>query len=655
MGVPTTGSLSNAPTTTPGPGVLPQGIYLSGDIRQSMDSDSSYYDVDPTRGNSGGEIPLQYQPETHLGKLAGYNNTPTERGKITFGVNKLQSRSSQTQEVKMSDFSNFTTTNFVSASESGFDTFENVKQTPSSSIFDFVTNPNIWRASNSYSSIGTLFNLAYIDENNDPRLGILFRSSSYGNISDGASLITQTGSSFDWVAYEEFFTSSGALDTAATIICTDAGNYSTPSGGNGEDMYRMGCVYWQNGTSNPKMVPFSISQSQDGGDTSLTIHSSGETNPTTLFGAQIQKSLSGAGYPELVSFPVIYPEFPASTLLVYNSFQRLRVRRFTISGSLPQNSSTYEIISGSSEYEITSNPGGQTKGYTSIIGDTIFSQIMYGEGYNTAQEGDNVVKITSIYATASNSAIDPTVFKNDPDSRLKTEMFWDTQYWGSSTEKYGSKCLIPLKGRQENPTRNRYFAAVAKSNGYIDVKLLTESASLSQAWLESTSITNSIGETGGFGGQIHHQLPVTAVSLGTYTEYSSSLSLDPNASTGSIVEYVALCYTIDPPYAGSPLSPQTSVIKIYHSDGTMYYAASTEEVVNNTANYDTFNDWNIAALPHYVEESSTIFSLPINYDEYPSNAQNSNVGRNSYFTYPMMFHKNYSSAFRFTKTYISLY
>ena len=653
MGVPTTGSLANAPTTTPGPGVLPQGIYLSGDIRQSMDSDSSFYDVDPTRGNSGGEIPPQYQPETHLGKLAGYNSTPTERGKITFGINKLNSRANQTQEVRMSDFSNFTTTNFVSASESGFDTFENAKQIPSSSIFDFVSNPSIWRASNSYTSIGTLFNLAYIDENSDPRLGILFRSSSLGSISDGASLITQTGSNFDFTAYEEFITSSGALDTAATIICTDAGNYSEPGGLQTEQEYRMGCVYWQNGTSNPKMVPFSISQSSDGGDTSLTIHSSGETNPTTLFGAQIQKSISGRGYPELVSSPVTYPEFPASTLLVYNSFQRLRVRRFTISGSLPQNSSTYEIISGSSEYEITSNPGGQTKDYTSIIGSSIFSQIMYGEGYNSSLEGDNVVKITSIYATASNSAIDPTAFRNDPDSRLKTEMGWDQQYWGSSTEKYGSKCLIPLKGNQLNPSRGRYLAAVAKSNGYLDVKLLTESGSGNQAWLETSAITNSIGDTGGFGGQVHHQLPVTAVSLGTYTEYSSSLSLDPNASTGSIVEYVALCYTIDPPVINSPLSPQTSVIKIYHSDGTMYHNTNTEKVVNNIANYEVYNNWNIAALPHYKEENSTFFSLPINYDDYPN--PSSDLGRNSYFTYPMMFHKNYPFGFRFTKTYISLY
>ena len=404
MGVPTTGSLANAPTTTPGPGILPQGIYLSGDIRQSMDSDTSFYDFSPDR-NTGGEIPPQYQPETHLGKLAGYNSTPTERGKITFGVNKLNSRANQTQEVRMSDFSNFTTTNFVSASESGFDTFERAKRTPSSSIFDFVSNSSTWRALNSATSIGTLFNLAYIDSGSAPRLGILFRSSSFNSVSQGSSLITQTGSNFDWTAYEEFITSSGALDapSSATIICTDAGNYSTPTGGSGEEYYRMGCVYWQNGTSNPKMVPFSISQSLNS-DTSLTIHSSAETNPTTLFGSQIQKSLSGRGYPNLSS---PYPEFPASTLLVYNSFQRLRVRRFTISGSLPQNSSTYEIISGSSEYEITSNPGGQTKDYTSIIGSTTFSQIMYGEGYNSSLEGDNVVKITYIYATASTSFITP--------------------------------------------------------------------------------------------------------------------------------------------------------------------------------------------------------------------------------------------------------
>ena len=103
-----------------------------------MDSDVSFYDIDNTRGYAGGEIPPQFTPETHLGRLAGYNNTPTERGKITFGVNGLKARPNQTQEVRMSDFVNYTTTTFWSSSESGFDNFSNFKQIPSSSVFDFV-------------------------------------------------------------------------------------------------------------------------------------------------------------------------------------------------------------------------------------------------------------------------------------------------------------------------------------------------------------------------------------------------------------------------------------------------------------------------------------------------------------------------------------
>ena len=85
----------------------------------------------------------------------------------------------------------------------------------------------------------------------------------------------------------------------------------------------------------------------------------------------------------------------------------------------------------------------------------------------------------------------------------------------------------------------------------------------------------------------------------------------------------------------------------------MYHNTNTEKVVNNIANYEVYNNWNIAALPHYKEEFSTNFSLPINYDDYPN--PNAGMGRDSYFTYPMMFHKNYSFPFRFTKTYISLY
>lgn len=631
MGIPNSASIANAPG-----GLWPKGIWLSGDIRTTMDGDVSSYDLYPDR--NVGDYPNTFKAETYLSRLAGYNGTTPDRGKLSWGVNKLPSRGSSTEEVRMGDFINFTTTNFVSSSYTLFDNFSPTFTTPpSSSIFDFQSNDIVWYGSKtSTEERGTLYNIAYVDNARDPRLGILFIS---GTLGEAGSNITQTGSNYDFSPYSLDVNSSAIATTTATTVCVDQGAYRTTSTSSTAENVRMGCFYWQN-SNGANVVPYEFNSSSISAPGILTIHTSAQSLASSTSGAQIQKANAFPG-PQITSGS----DYPVSSLLIFNSSTTLRARLFTVSGSLANGNSNFEIFSGS-ELNILNYPnsiGKPDKAYTSVMGGgaVVNSWVLYGANYNSSQDGDDTVRITNVSLSNSTAPTSNIAFESNPSTYLSLKKDWEAEYWSSGTYKYGAKSIVPLE--------RGYLALVAKSNGKLDVKYIMYSYLPSTPDIISGSLLDAIGEDRFGNGYINWRLPIGGVSLGQYTEYSSSLVEDPSSYEGSKVEYVVINYSAQP---SSTIYPETSVIKIYHNTGDIVYGNSQDNANNYKAEYESFNNWNISMLPQRHVMGGAFGFRPIFLGDYPTNTY---PIRGKYFMTPMISRFNYSSAFRMSRNFLTLY
>ena len=640
MGVPNTASLANLPGSTPGVGVLPQGLYLAGDIRQSMDSDTSFYDIDPTRGSSGGEFPPSYQPETRLSRLAGYNGITPDRGVLTPGTNHFPNRTS-TAQVKMGDFANFTTTTFVSSSDTLFENTSNMNFRSSSNYFDFVGSPEPWRAFLNPKNYGTLYNLAYIDNNDDPRLATVLISGSYNNPSSG-NFITQTGSNFQWETYTKDFQPLNPPATNADIVCVDQGMWDsgvTSLLATTSENARMGCFYWQSGT-NAKIMAYTISGSENAN--TLIYHDDSTAVPSNQYGVKIAKALNPASsIPPLQSTD----DFPASSILVYWGINSLRARLFTISGSKFQDSNDINIYSGS-EYVITTNinTAKGDKGYIAVCNDSSGLQsILYGENYNTSQEGDDLVKYVRIYPTNLTISTTHSNFLANPTSFLGLQQFGQiATLWSSGTYKYGAKAICPSTAGG-NPNKG-FITVVAKSNGKIDAKYIGESG------LVTGSLIDEVGVDRFGNGEVIWQNSIGVAPLGEYREYSSSLVEDPNSYDGSRVGYYAISYTVE---ASSGYHyPRTSVIKVYHETGAMYYNTDREKVDNYESNYEVYPLWHIANLPQVYTVGGRAGYDVLHSSDYPNGTYRK---RPDQFLIPMVMHRSWSSSTRMGRTFLTLY
>ena len=664
MGIPSSASLANAPAASY-PLLNPQGIGLSRDIRASMDGDESSYDVDPGRNNP--DEPFDSKAETYLSRLAGYNNTTPDRGTLRWGRNKLPSRASSTEEVRMGDFSNFTTTTFLSSSVNTFDNFSNTKNNlPSSSIVDSKTSLNSWRNvvfGGFDEDRGTLYNIAYIDNLNDPRLGVLFFSGSLQGSVGANHNISQTGSNFQWDVYCTDINSS-AIDTNATKVVVDNGHFNAVSSSAGynydDSQARQGCFYWMNGGT-PYMVPYEFNSSSASPPGELTIHSSAQTSPSTTYGADIISAIAGDGVPGFTGGAM---RFNVSSLLAYNGFSDLRARLFTISGSKAKGDSNIQIYSGS-EYIVSNNVGVKDKCYSSLVGtmtsngSAVNGRLIFGEGANYTLLGDDTVKICGLYLSSSTSANSLNAFQSNPNNWLDLKEDWSSStLWGSSTEKYGAKCLINLGGQEPFTGGQRWLAVVAKSNKKIDVKLIQDAPVGGQGPYISGSLLNSIGIDALNQGLVNHTLPVSAYSLGVYTEYSSSLVEDPNSYEGSEVEYVVISYSIQAnSFPLGPVRPATSVVKIYHNTGDIVYASTSDNVLNYESIYEEYNSWNISLIPtpNYWNPSSGVDYKGLHEEDYMTPGSTSKPRRNGYFITPYISLYNWSPAFKMLRRFLTIY
>jgi len=633
MGVPSSASIANAPTST-----WPQGLYLSADIRKSLDSDVSLYDLYPDK-NVIGELPVNWKAETYLSRLAGYNNTTSDRGVVNWGTNKLPTRGSVTEEVRMGDFVNFTTTTFTSASANFFSNFANLKNVPpSASLVDF-TAPN-----QVYDQDGLVYPIAYIDTSADPRIGILFVSTSR----DGYNNISQTGSNFDMYPYDFDINYNTALDSNATVIAVDNGTI----GAIGVDSIsgRMrGVVAYTNNSNDTYVVPYEVSGSAPTLTVQYTAKLQLESNSTLADNSVLKVCSPGFTVPGFSNVP----NMDMSSMVFYSSTNTLSARLVTISGSNYNGDTQTTVYSGSRFNVVTyPNRGIDDKAYIAVAGRRSGNNdsdvtVLYGENMNLSEKTDNVVKLRWLGASHYQNT-GSADFYSDPDSFLDIVDFSGTgkiigyanpmTVFAAASKNYGARGMCSVDDKYAGATNeNGLMVAVATTDNTIDVKYVKLSYN-GTSYIPSveSELVGSVGVNKVGTNFVNYQLPVGIVPLGTYTEYSASLALNSSNYSGSLVEYFAVSYT------RTDKKGATDIIKLYHANGNIEHDRSTERVLNYNSLYSVGVSESIPMLPQQpigTSAAKNTGTRPINNDDYLSSYDN----RPIYFFSPMIFQTDYSN------------
>lgn len=638
MGVPSSASIANAPTSS-----WPQGLYLSADIRRSVDSDKSLYDEYPDK-NPIGELPVDYKAETYLSRLAGYNNTTPDRGVVTWGTNKLPSRGSVTEEVRMGDFVNFTTTTLTTASANFFSNFADLKNVPpSASLVDF-TAPN-----HDYYQDGLVYPIAYIDTSADPRLGILFVSTSRDVYNAQQNNISQTGSNFDIYPYDFDINYGTALDTNATVIAVDNGTVG--SIGVDDDEGRMrGVVAYTNSSNDTYVVPYEVS----GSAPTLTVQYTAKLqleSSTTLAGNSVLKvcspGFSVPGFSDVDNMDM-------SSMVFYMSNNTLSARLVTVSGS-NYNGDTQTTVYSGSRFNLVNYPnrGINDKAYIAVAGKKVgnndsFVTVLHGETGNLSEKTDNVVKLRWLAASHYQNT-GSADFYSDPDSFLDITDFSGTgkiigyanpmTVFTAATKNYGAKgmCAVSDNYYAGGTNENGLMVAVATTDRTIDLKYVKMPYN-GTSYIPSVEgeLIGSIGVNKGGTNFVDYQLPVGIVPLGSYTEYSASLAQNSSNYSGSLVEYFAVSYT------RTDKKGATDIVKLYHVNGNIEHDNSAERVLNYNSLYDVGINESIPMLPQLPIPYSAVNGTgmrPINNDDYLSSHSN----RPAYFFSPMIFQTDYSN------------
>ena len=152
MAVPLSASIVNATTSNV------QGLFLSGDIKTSLDTDISYFDNIPLRSAAG--IPRDYTGSAYLGRMGSWNNQFSDRGGQYSGYNGFPSRASSTEEVRMGDFFGYTNTVSTASSYYNLPTgmqVVNAALTSSFQKYEFV-NSNYYLADVGFNNIQVSYN-----------------------------------------------------------------------------------------------------------------------------------------------------------------------------------------------------------------------------------------------------------------------------------------------------------------------------------------------------------------------------------------------------------------------------------------------------------------------------------------------------------------
>lgn len=641
MAVPLSASIANATTSNV------QGLFLSADIKTSLDTDISYFDQIPLRSVEG--IPRAYTGSAYLGRMGSWNNQFSDRGGQYNGYNGFPSRASSTEEVRMGDFFGYTNTVSTASSYYNLPTgmqVVNAALTSSFQKYEFV-NSNYYLADAGFNNIQDLYYFAYVDNNNYPNLYIMWGS--------GSSIPTKlepytTGSNYSFQSIY-FSTSSRVDNTTALAISVDDGSRGDNSAIS-KVTNRIGVYYYTALGGYPLSttygVPYEVTMSA-ANIPQLLVHPSRKftiETVSTTYGAKVLGSTS-----EYQSVPPIIgaPEDMAhSSIIVYTGYgttttdSGIYAKLVTLSGSQADGNAIVAFTG--SRFTISPSSSYNNSTYTAVttIGG---AYTMVAHGSNSSGNTDTTCSISFFQPQNYNQAYSWGTFISNPQSYLGiiTSSFGITaQPFLTASGGYGSKALaeIPTQGFYNG--LNQVLLATSRGDKTIDVYVISNTGSIGSAYWKTEASFENLGYDQFAGqGYVDYTSSLSLSYLGQYRNYSASLAFDSNTTNAAIEFYYALGYTRTDGYgsiATIKIIPPQSIGGSFKEDCELYITTPTSKTVrNNIINFKDFGSYNniINILPSRNLILSSTY--PQTTAIYPFSATNTDRrARGKYFTKPLL-------------------
>ena len=626
MGIPLTASIINA--IDPLANQYPQGLYLSADIKRSIDTDQSSFDAQPFRHSSP-----PYSGSAYLGRMSSWNNEFPDRGALYPGFNEFPNRSTTTEEVRMGDFLNYTNTVVTASILYGLPapTLQlNNNATGSIKRFDFhkSTAPLSGPIPLDLYLLGTSYS-----NNNYPYIYALWKSGSNNLI--GSNEPSTTGSNY---SFESFYaaTSSFVSNEAVYTIAMDDGTVDPGMPDLTQWNYSKTGIFYYTQANYPYGVtygvPYEITMSSSPYKPVLTVHNNKKyTLVSSVYGNHIVSatSLSNA-IPSIIGNPGFgYDDMVHSSVAFYKGYfgTGLYAKLTTLSGSILENTPITAYTG--SQFRITPSSSYLNASYVSTCTDsitnyitTVFGEIPSGNTDLTCSISNIVPKSGSVNATYAG-------FLSNPSKYLDlTGSFVSYQPLLTGSGGYGTKTIDGNLPRNYSGLQYKLLATTRGDNT-LDLHIVNTTAS---AGIWNNYIIKSVENLGydpfTAQGYIDYTSPISLSYIGSYLNYSASLSAYPT-TTKSVNEYYFLlsCTRTDGysvVYTVKVIPPQviTDSFPSVYTGCEMYVNTPNSKVVrNHSLTYKDFGGSTINALTIVPKTQLSLISNVVPNDNvaiYPS-------------------------------------
>lgn len=637
MGIPLSASLANAPTPDP------QGLYLSSDIRNSFETDSSWFDSNPSRT-------LSRRPPTgsaYLGRLGSWDNQFPDRGAQYPGYNGFPSRASSTEEVRMGDFFGYTNT---VATASVWSSLPSPTFVPNAFLTSSIKKYEFKAARTSlqgplYPSIGThtqVYFLPYINDSNLPVLYTMWASGSSPNNNILPPYSTGSQYSFESTYYA---TQSIVTNSAAYTITADNGMRAGKSPFYNDYNDCVGVYYYTEGSPAPPLattygVPYEVTMSA-ANIPQLLVHTNKKypiETSSTLYGNVARGSTSVPNsVPEIIGLP---EDMSHSSIVLYTGYTSgLHAKLSTLSGSQADGNSIVAFTG--SRFTLTNSSSYNNSSYTSVIYQD--GSAMVAHGINPSGTTDATCSISYFKPSYYQFGVTYANFISNPQSYLGLE----TGSYGQLAQPlltgsggYGSKALVEIP-RVGGNSINQALLATSRGDNTIDIHVLSNAGSVGAAyWKIEASYENLAYDPFLAQGWADYKTQVSLSYLGVYTNYSASLAFNPTTPSPAFEYYYALSYTRTDGYGSNAIIkiiPPQYISGNFKSTCELYITTPTNKVVrNNQINYKDFGSINnvINIGPTNEILQSTLAQTTAIYPLSPTN--NFRQTRTKYFSIPIL-------------------
>ena len=608
MGIPLTASIINA--TDPVVNTYPQGLYLSADSKRSIDTDSSFFDIDPERHNNP---PLSYSCSAYLGRMSSWNNEFPDRGALYPGFNEFPNRSTATEEVRMGDFLNYTNT-VVTASS--------LYSVPSPSLAlassatgsikktDFHKSLRSLRKGVNNQIHFTLYLLGTSNPNNNyPQIYALWKSGSFAGINSIEPYTTGSNYSF-----ESFYTATSSFVSTESVytIAMDDGTVDDSMFNIYQNLESRTGIFYYTQANYPYGatygVPYEITMSSAWTPV-LTVHSDKKyTLVSSVYGNHIVSAASlGSSVPPIIgNVSLGIDDMVHSSVAFYKGYlgTGLYAKLTTLSGSILENTPITAYTG--SQFTITPSSSYLNASYVSTCIDSNLNNVNYITTVFGEIPSGNTDLTCSISIITPKSGLNPTPytsFLSNPSNYLDlTGSYVSYQPLLTDSGGYGTKAIDCNLSSNYHGIRYKLLATTRGDNT-LDLHIINTTAS-SGIW--SNYIIKSVENLGydpfTSQGYIDYTSPISLSYIGSYLNYSASLSAY-SATKEAVNEYYFFlsCTRTDGysvVYTVKVIPPQQITDSPTSYTGCeMYVNTPNSKVVrNHSLTYKDFGGSNINAL-----------------------------------------------------------